>query len=174
MLQLLNINQETQREKSVVFTPTFALFFFFFDVPRFILFFLFPLLFLTAFKILFFVFSFQNFEYDVLCRFLGLFLFEDCSSSWVYMFIYFAKFGRGGFILMLHIFVYIYVYIHFLYDPYSWYLGYFISERFLFFSIFFKFSKQSFYIFLLKCFDLFLFWVSAFMIWSFMSYMQMF
>lgn len=123
----------------------------------------------------FFVFSFQNFEYDMsYADFFGLFLFEDCSSSWVCIFISFAKFGRGGFILMLHIFVYIYVYMHFLYDPYSWYLGYFISERFLVSSIFFKFSKQSFYIFLLKCFDLFLFWVSAFRIRSFMSYMQMF
>ena len=169
MLQLLNINQETQREKSVVFTPTFALFFFFFDVPRFILFFLFPLLFLTAFKIL--LFSFQNFEYDMShADFFGLFLFEDCSSSWVCMFTYFAKFGRGGFILMLHIFVYIYAFFMIrIHDT----LGTSFLRDFCFFSIFFKFSKQSFYIFLLKCFDLFLFWVSAFMIWSFMSYMQM-
>ena len=110
MLQLLNINQETQSEKSIVLTLTFALFLLFFDVPRFVLFFLFPLcklLFLTAFKILFFVFSFQNFEYDMsYADFFGLFLFEDCSSSWFCIFISFAKFGRGGFILMLHIFVY--------------------------------------------------------------------
>lgn len=137
------ISASTVKHKSgnskwkVLCVPPVALFFFCFDVPRFVLFFLFPLC-KMCFSLLsrFFVFSFQNFEYDMsYADFLGLFLFEDCSSSWVCKFISLPSL-EGVFILMLHTLVYIYVYMHFLYDPYSWYLGYFISERFWFFQSF--------------------------------------
>ena len=118
------VNSRVGEEKYILLTHTLFFSFFFmifqdFSVGK--------VLFLTAFKVFFFVFSFQHFEYDVSCvDFFGFILFKDWSGSWAYGFMSFANL-RSGFIYILYMYyplsfwsIYV-IYIHIIhYYIYIW------------------------------------------------------
>lgn len=125
------------KEKVCCIYPYFCSIFFFFDVPRFILFFLFPLLFLTAFKILFFCLVFRISNMIVLCRFLWV------VSVWgllkflsLYVYIFCQVWKRGIYINAAYICVYICIYTLSLWSVFMipWVLHFW--EIFVFFNLF--------------------------------------
>ena len=82
---------------------------------------------LAAFRIFFFVFSFQKFNYDVYWHgFFGFILFRVHSASWISMLMSFIKFGKFSVIVSLNAYSFPHSFSFTFWDSNEMNVGYFV------------------------------------------------